>query len=661
MPRLRDVTDDLGSPYLRDHADNPVEWWAWGEDAFEHARRRDVPIFISVGYASCHWCHVMAHESFESSEVAQLLNDGFVSIKVDREERPDVDSLYMTATQMSSGHGGWPMSIFALPDGRPFFTGTYFPPHDRANQVGFVRLLQALSNAWRVQRAAVVEQADEIAEALAKEVSFVDQLVAHDEPVDLAEIRTRLRRELVDSVDPDGGFSSAPKFPHPGLLHALVGADADAREVLALCLDAMSRRGLYDHLGGGFARYCVDRAWHVPHFEKMLIDQAHLVSLYARAGRAEKREDWLEVARATAAFVWDELSVTGGLASSLDADAGGSEGAHVTWTPEEVTDALGDAEHTTAALRRWTITGEGDLDGRSVPRLGDGEPFSTPEALRAAESALRAARARRVQPARDDKVILEWNARFAGACLTLGEEFAERALNLLDGLHSSHWRDNAWRRTQSGPVLGTLGDLAALLDAELDAFEFTGSDEWLERARHSAAYLLEHFWDGPRPSSKNPDLGRGVFSASDLATDLLLRPKEIFDGVGPSGHALATRALARLGLIDANTESLAAAQRLVALAATLLAQHPRAVADLLEAAGFALEGVEIVVPGPPSDLGQHVRWRAVPHAVLITGENSSPLLAQRRAGWAYVCRGGTCQVPVRTREELDAQLDDLRI
>ena len=663
MPRLRDVKEQLGSLYLRDHADNPVEWWAWGEDALELARSSERPIFLSVGYAACHWCHVMAHESFENEDTAALLNEFFVPIKVDREERPDVDALYMTATQLSSGHGGWPMSVFMLADGRPFFTGTYFPPNDRPNQVGFPRLLRALANAWQVQRQSVIEQAMELGDALVREVHFVEHLIDHESDLDLKKAHRQLRDELISTLDLDGGFSGAPKFPHPGLLEALIDSNATGAHAVTLTLDSMARRGLYDHIGGGFARYCVDRQWHVPHFEKMLIDQALLARTYANAARRYAREDWRDVARSTLTFVIDELTVNNGYAASLDADAGGLEGGHVTWTPDEIADALGAAGRSVdlaRVLERWTITTAGDLEGRSVPRLGPNEPFLTPSDLVDALAALRRARSQRVQPARDDKVILEWNAQFASACLSLRDSsFTDVALDLLERLGTTHVAAGLLFRTQHHNVHATLSDVAALADAHLDAFEATGDEVWLQHAREGADFLLAHYWDGELPTARNPHVGGGVFSSSDLVTDLLTRPKEIFDGAGPSGYATAARALARLALISSDSDHLAAAQRLAVLGATLISQHPRAVCDLVGAARFAFDGVEVVVPGAPNDLSDHVRLSVVPRSVLITGSNSSPLLKDREHGTAYVCRNGACLLPARTVVELAAQLDEL--
>ena len=304
MPLLRQTKDQLGSPYLVDHADNPVEWWAWGTDALDHARALDRPIFLSIGYASCHWCHVMAHESFEDPAIARLLNDSFVSIKVDREERPDIDAIYMAATQLQSGHGGWPMSVFLLPDGRPFMAGTYYPPEDRHGQVGFTRLLHALTDAWTNQRDAVTAQAGELQAALEREISFVDRLGSHPDALDLGASRRLLRDELVAKVDEDGGFGDAPKFPRPSYFEVLTAFDDDeTRSALTRTLDAMSRRGLYDHLRGGFARYSVDAQWHVPHFEKMLSDQALLARGYLLASRRDtSRPEWRDVAHL------DELS-----------------------------------------------------------------------------------------------------------------------------------------------------------------------------------------------------------------------------------------------------------------------------------------------------------------------------------------------------------------
>jgi len=425
MPLLRDMKDQLGSSYLKDHADNPVDWRTWGEDALDEATRMDRPVFLSIGYAACHWCHVMAHESFEDEAIAQLLNEYFVPIKVDREERPDVDAFYMAATQLIAGHGGWPMSVFLLPDGQPFMAGTYYPPEDRSGQVGFARLLRAIHDAWDNERELVDRQSAELSSALSREVRFLDHLTPHHESIDLKAVEQLLRDELVGQVDEEGGFGSAPKFPRPSFVNALLDVDdEDARDAVTRTLEAMSRRGLYDHFGGGFARYSVDGEWHVPHFEKMLSDQALLVRCYERANRVLGRALWHDVALETIAFVVRDLSVERGFASSLDADAAGVEGSHVTWTPSEVEavlEGIADDDTIKGVLQRWRIESPGAFEGRSIPRLADGEPFTTPQELNVAHHTLIARRATRVQPSRDEKIVLEWNAMMVSALLTSGD------------------------------------------------------------------------------------------------------------------------------------------------------------------------------------------------------------------------------------------------
>jgi uncharacterized protein YyaL (SSP411 family) len=604
----------------------------------------------------------MAHESFEDPNVAALLNEYFIPIKVDREERPDVDALYMAATQLVSGHGGWPMSVFLLPDGRPFMAGTYYPPVDRHGQVGFSRLLSAMHDAWTNQHDAVVAQADDLSRALEREVSFIDHLAPFTDTLDLVASRQRLRDELVERCDENGGFGDAPKFPRPSYVEALLEfKDEDAVRAVVRTLDAMSRRGIYDHLRGGFARYSVDDEWHVPHFEKMLSDQALLARAYFRAARAvPEHHEWRAVALDTIIFVLSDLEVDSGFASALDADAGGVEGSHVTWTPQEVAEALeqegllGDLD---AALRRWRIETPGTFEGRSIPRLADGEPFTTPHNLQPVRESLRRSRALRVQPSRDEKVILEWNAMFATALFESAETlYVTRGYELLAGLQRTHFSDGVWWRTESQRAHASASDVAWMLDATVDAYERSGEDAWLDGAVALAHYLLEHYWDGEVPTSLDPHVGGGLFSLSDLVTDLNARPKEIFDGATPSNHAVACRALARLALCSGDVAFLVVAERLVALAASLLALHPGAVPDLLEAAGFALDGVEIVIPGEGNELLAHARAVFTRRAVLVPGTGTSVLLSDRREGYAYVCRAGLCQLPVTNAAALDAQL-----
>jgi len=661
VPRLRDAPDEVTSSYLRQHINNPVEWYSWSDDALERARDLDRPIFLSIGYAACHWCHVMAHESFENPILAEALNRDFVPIKVDREERPDLDAVYMAATQLVSGHGGWPMSVFLTPEGRPFMAGTYYPPTERGGQVGFDRLLAAMADAWQHQRETVERQASDLAQALEREVRFLDHLAPATEQLNLGAARRLLRDDLVSRYDPRGGFGTAPKFPRPSYVEALLEFDDDeSRRVVEGTLDAMARNGLYDHLLGGFARYSVDNDWRVPHFEKMLSDQALLARCYLRAAKRFARADWRIAALETIDFVERELRVEHGYASSLDADAGGHEGSHVTWTPDEARACLHAAGLDAAvqpSLHRWCLE-ENIFEGRSNPRLAADAPFECPVELIAARDALRAQRARRVAPGRDEKVILEWNAMYASALLHSREpRLEQRAYELLARLGTTHFDGTTCWRTESRRAVATASDLAWYIDACVDAFEASGDGEWLRHGDDVATYLLEYFWEGDVPSVARPHVGQGISVVDRRVHDLALRPQEIFDGATHSAHAVTTRALSRLALCSDDQRLLTVAQRLVELATPLLAKHPGAVVDLVAAAGFALESVEIVVPGDASALSEHVRSRAMFRTVLITGTGPSPLLHGREAGLAYVCQAGVCELPVRSVADLDAQLD----
>jgi uncharacterized protein YyaL (SSP411 family) len=391
----------------------------------------------------------------------------------------------------------------------------------------------------------------------------------------------------------------------------------------------------------------------------MLSDQALLARCYFRASRATHNSAWREVALDTLAFVERALRLPLGYAASLDADASGTEGSHITWTPDEVRAALdGFSEKEVAdVLARWRIEPKGTFEGRSIPRLREGAPFVTPPELEVAHETLIAARAQRVQPSRDEKIILEWNAMLASAFLQSGaNEFEFRGLELVRSLRRTHFQDGTWWRTEHHRAHATANDLAWLIDAAVDAFELTGDDEWREIAHRAATYLVEHFWDGPVPTDIDPHVGAGFFTQSDLVGDLSTRPKEIFDGATPSAHAISTRALARLALCDATTSLLVIAQRLVELAGSLLVSHPSAVVDLVDAAGYARDGVELVIPGDANELSNHVRSRTMFRTVLVTGTGGSELLLERDAGYAYVCHAGVCELPVSSVTALETEL-----
>ncbi|HXQ60015.1 MAG TPA: thioredoxin domain-containing protein, partial [Acidimicrobiales bacterium] len=422
MNRLASET----SPYLRQHADNPVDWYPWGDEAFSRARRDDVPVLLSVGYSSCHWCHVMAHESFEDDAIAAVVNAGFVPVKVDREERPDVDAVYMDAVQAMTGRGGWPMTVFLTPDGRPFFAGTYFPPRDTHGTPGFGRVLEAVGDAWRDRRAEIEGQADSLVAAIGRRTTMPGDLVdGAGGDVDPGSLYPGLlaaaTAELAGRYDSSwGGFGPAPKFPQPALVelcldHARVTGDSGSLAMVEGTLAAMAAGGIYDHLGGGFARYSVDATWTVPHFEKMLYDQAGLVRIYQRAALFTGDDRWQQVVDETIAYVQRDLtSPEGGLYCAEDADSEGEEGRFYVWTREQLIEAAG-ADLGAVAAEWYGVTEAGNFEGRSILRRPLRSPLRRPDEVEQARRRLFEARLGRVRPGLDDKILTEWNAMFGSA------------------------------------------------------------------------------------------------------------------------------------------------------------------------------------------------------------------------------------------------------
>ena len=646
------------SPYLRQHADNPVHWQQWTPDALAEAGRRDVPILLSIGYAACHWCHVMAHESFEDDEVAAAMNADFVCIKVDREERPDLDAVYMNATVAMTGQGGWPMTCFLTPDGRPFFCGTYYPKPQ------FLQLLAAVTDTWRTRRGEVEEASDQVAGELRRMAAGLPDGGPEIEPAlcDHA-VMAVLRDEDVER----GGFGRAPMFAPSALLEALLRTYE--RSVSPLPLDpvvrtgtAMARGGIYDQLAGGFARYSVDADWVVPHFEKMLYDNALLLRAYAHWGRRTGDPLALRIAAETAGFLLGDLADGDMFTSALDADAAGIEGSSYVWTPAQLNEVLGGDDGAWAASL-FEVTERGTFEhGSSVLQLltdpDDAERF---ERVR---SALLAARSRRVQPARDDKIVTAWNGltitALAEASVALGvPPLLTAAAQCAEALLGLHIVDGRLRRASLGGVVGDsaaiLEDHAALATGLLTLYQLTGDAAWLTSATDLLDIALRHFADPQRP-------GRW-FDTVDDAEQLMVRPADPLDNATPSGASLIAEALLTAAhLVDADraTRYGEAAEATLRAHSPLLARAPRSAGHWLAVAEAAVRGplqVAVATDRPDSELLAAARQLVPGGAIVVGGAvDSSPLLEGRdRIGGndaAYVCRGRTCDLPVTGAREL---------
>jgi uncharacterized protein YyaL (SSP411 family) len=653
---------DATSPYLRQHADNPVHWQEWTPEALAEAAQRDVPILLSIGYAACHWCHVMAHESFEDDEVAAVMNENFVCIKVDREERPDLDAVYMNATVALTGHGGWPMTCFLTPDGRPFFCGTYYPKRN------FLQLLAAVTETWRTRRDEVEKASDHIIGELRSMASAL--------PGGGPEVQPELCDQAVAAVLADedtakGGFGGAPKFPPSALLEALVrnyertGDPAPLAAVERTCT-AMARGGIYDQLAGGFARYSVDDAWVVPHFEKMLYDNALLLRAYAHWARRTANPLARKVTDETARFMIEELGADGMFISSLDADAAGVEGLTYVWTPAQLIEMLGDDDGRWAASV-FGVTETGTFEhGSSVLQL----PADPDDADRfdRVRTTLLAARLTRPQPGRDEKVVTAWNGwaitALAEASVALQRpEFLDAATRCAWALLDLHLVDGRLRRASLGGRVGDsaaiLEDYAALATGLLTLYQLTGEAQWLDAATGLIDTALDHFADPQRP-------GRW-FDTADDAEQLLVRPADPLDGATPSGaSSIAEALLTAAHLVPApRAETYATAAAAALSAATpVLARLPRSGGHWLSVAEAAVRGpIQIAVATTDSDspLLAAARELAPGGAIVVGGPvNSSELLVDRDrvdgADAAYVCRGRVCDLPVTTTADLAAAL-----
>ena len=661
---------DAASPYLLQHADNPVDWWEWGQDAFEAARTRDVPIFLSIGYSACHWCHVMAHESFENAAIAEYLNANFVSIKVDREERPDIDSVYMEATVAMTGHGGWPMSVFLDHEGRPFYTGTYFPPEPRHQMSSFPQLLQAITDAWRDRRSEIEAAGQRIIDALSgRELAQPGSAPPTVEELDAAV--TALSRDF----DPQaGGFGGAPKFPPSMVLEfclrysALSGVAhaAKALDMAERTLEAMARGGMYDQIGGGFARYSVDDRWIVPHFEKMLYDNALLLRVYVHWWRLTGSHLAQRIARETAEFMIRDLTTPeGGFASALDADSEGEEGKFYAWSPDQLIEVLGDDDGQWAA-QLFAVTREGTFEhGASTLQMPtDPDDASRWESVR---SRLFVAREQRVHPGRDDKVVASWNGLAIAALAEAGQlldqpawvDAAARAGDLLISVHLGARDDDRLCRTSKdgapGNNLGVLDDYGCVAEGLLALGQVTGEIAWQQFAGILLDIAVQHFGDGDG----------GFFDTADDAPDLVRRPKDPADNAEPSGWFAVANAHITFAALTGSSEHRVIAERALALVSSLAERAPRAVGwGLVAACALQAGPLEVaVVVDSEGDGGRELIDTAFastsPGTVVAWGAEESdgaPLLRERPmiggGPTAYVCRGFVCDRPVTTVRDL---------
>ncbi|MEW5992694.1 MAG: thioredoxin domain-containing protein [Chloroflexota bacterium] len=668
------------SPYLLQHAHNPVDWSPWGPDALARAKLLDRPIFLSIGYAACHWCHVMERESFEDETLAAYLNERFIPIKVDREERPDLDRVYMAAVQAMTGGGGWPMSVFLTPDGRPFYGGTYFPPEPRHGLPGFRQVLEGVDRAWREDREGVEGSGSRLVAALAEGARLpatgggaAGGAAGGAMPTpELLDTAVMLIDRGFDATT--GGWGGAPKFPQPMTIEFLLGraaATGDPRPlaIARRSLDAMADGGIHDQLGGGFHRYATDDKWLVPHFEQMLYDNAQLLSAYTAAWRVTADVRYLDVADGVVDYLTRQLRrEDGSFAASQDADTNGEEGGTFVWTSAEIGEVLGPDDATLFAAY-YDVSEAGNWEGQTI--LQRTRPEGSPETeirLAAIRSRLHERRNQRPQPARDDKALAAWNGLAIGALARRGlgdtggpaRELAPRAAGaILDGLYRDGRLKRSWKDGRATGE-GVLEDYACLAEGLLTLYEATFEERWFTTARALMDIVLERFAD---PSG-------GFFDTADDHERLVTRPKDVQDNASPSGGAMASHVLLRLAALTGEGRYRVAAERAIAQVAPLAARYPTAFAKWLSAIDLQLADiVEIAIVGDPEEPGTRELLAVAlaghrPNRVVTLAPDPTasvvPLLEGRvrvkDRPTAYVCRGFTCQLPVTDPDALAAQL-----
>ncbi len=680
------------SPYLLQHADNPVDWYPWGDEAFQSARLRDVPVLLSVGYSACHWCHVMAHESFEDEATARIMNELFVNVKVDREERPDVDDIYMQAVQAIAGQGGWPMTVFLLPDGRPFYGGTYFPTMPRGGLPSFAQLMGAISDAYRNKRDLLEKQADNLHQALRRDVIGIGR---EDDSGLTAELLTEAARRMLDGMDRDeGGFGTAPKFPNPISLEFLLrhyarGKDKEALDLVCLTLRNMARGGIYDQVGGGFARYSVDARWLVPHFEKMLYDNAQLSRVYLYAWQITGDSFFRSIAEDIYDYILREMTAPeGGFYSATDADSEGEEGKFFVWTLEEVREALAPLDESLPraleiAIVYFGLTESGNFEGANILTVPE-EPLDVAEALGLSSGELHDAIARirtrlydvrgeRIPPALDDKILTSWNglmlASLAEAARALArQDYLDAAKTagafLLENMVDERGRLYRTHKAGRSKLNAYLEDYANVIDGLLQLYQLTFEERWFIAARRLADLALDHFAaaDG------------GFYDTSDDHEDLIVRPRNLQDNVTPSGNAMMAKQLLRLAAYTGDARYDDAARAVLKILTDAMRQYPQAFAESLNATDALVSGIiEVAVAGDREteearDIFALLNRPFRPNMVTASARGdvdehkSIPLLSHRKMledrTTVYVCRHFACRLPVSTAAELDAMLQE---
>ena len=681
------------SPYLLQHKDNPVDWYPWCDEAFETARSLDRPIILSIGYSACHWCHVMAHECFENEFIARTMNNGFVNIKVDREELPDVDSIYMTAVQAMTGSGGWPLTVFITPDGKPFFGGTYFPPADHHNRPGFPRVLNAIADAYKNNRGELLSSCEQLVEVI--RANSTPQ--KYEGEIDESLMFKGCDYLLSDADLKHGGSLGAPKFPQPMLYELLLRyaqktGNSQASHVVNLTLEKMAQGGIYDQIGGGFARYSVDDKWLVPHFEKMLYDNAQLVTLYVHAYQMSKKPLFKRVIEQTLLYIVREMTHSmGGFYSSSDADSEGVEGKFFVWTPGEL-DLILDGEDALLAKMYWQVTEEGNFEGANILNVPvDLENFAREHDLKVEvleqdisriSAILLQERLRRIPPGIDDKILTSWNALMFKAFAEAGALFqnpnwiriAEKNVRFLltamkdsDGrlLHSWKAKDNSSSEYDGGShILGYLDDHAYLIDALITLYEATFDYFYLEAAENLADSMVDRFWDQESE----------VFYDTSLEhSKLIVRPRDTLDNAVPSGGSIAALSLLRLSLLTGDSGYASKAESSIKALVPQIRRAPLSVTSWISAADFLkTDSSQIVLLGnyeSPilTEMIAEVRSRYLPNLVLagarcdVSDDEISPLLRGKKMlngkPTAFVCEDYVCKVPVNTASELADQLD----